>query len=235
MKSDLEELIDAYQEEKRELEKQIADYVDEGDYLYAHYHNKALKILNKTLDALKTLHNPVYRNILDEEMRIKGCTKMLANPYYNGSNDWLRTYMDKSLRQSITESEEKIRILQSTEVQCHHDSQEVDEAIFSLVSGAVKAFTLFLKCSYDVPIKFEITNNAIEIRLVLNDDVGVRKQKKMDQLVHTGFRLQGEEWIYQYPLNRFKDSLEIKMMLSHLIYDVFSYDSRYNVAELVYH
>lgn len=234
MKSDLEELIDAYQEEKTELEKQIADYVEEGDYLYAHYHNKALKILNKTLDSLKTLHNPLYRNILDEERSIKGYNKMQASSYYKNSNDSLKAYIDNLRRQSVTESEEKIQKLKNTEIQILHDSQEVDDAIFSLVNGTVKRFTLYLKSSYDIPIKFEIIHNAIEIRLVLTDEVGVRKQKKVDQLLSTGFLLHGDEFIYQYPLNRFKDSLEIKMMLSHLIYDIFSYDSRYDVADLIY-
>lgn len=234
MKSDLEELIDAYQEEKTELEKQISEYVEEGDYLYAHYHNKALKMLNKTLDALKTLHNPVYRNILDEETGIKNCNKMLASRDYNVSNDF-KAYLDNILRLKITESEEKIRKLKSTEIQSHYDSQEVDDALFSLVNGAVKKFTLYFKSAYDVPIKFEIIDNAIEIRLVLNDEVDVRKQKKINQLVHSGFSLQNNEWVYQYLLNRFKDGLEIKMMLSHLIYDIFNYDSRHDVAELIYH
>jgi hypothetical protein len=235
MKSDLEELIDAYQEEKIQLEMQIQDYVEEGDYLYAHFHNKALKILNKTLEVLKTLHNPVHRDILDEEMRIKGCNKMLASPHYSGSNDFLKTYMEKSLRQTIIESEQKIRELKNTETQSHYDSQELDEALFSLVNDDIKRFTLYLKSAYDVTIEFEINDNAIEIRLALNDEDDMWKKKKIDQLLHTGFRLQGDEYIYQYLLNRFKDSLDIKMMLSHLIYDVFSYDSRYHVAELVYH
>ncbi|MDR6786449.1 hypothetical protein ABIE26_005364 [Pedobacter africanus] len=53
MKSELEELIEAYEIERAELEKQISEYVSEGDYLYAYRHQKCLGKLNNMLGILK--------------------------------------------------------------------------------------------------------------------------------------------------------------------------------------
>jgi hypothetical protein len=232
MKSDLEELIDAYQHEKTKLEKQISKCVEEGDYLNAHYHNKALNILNKTLNRLKTLHNPAHQDILTEEMRINSYNKMRSTPYYIGSNDVLKTYLDNLMHQNITESEEKINNFKNTEIQAHHDSQEIDDALFGLVKGDIKRFTLYFKSSTKECIQFDLIDQAIQIKILLDEDFNAWKQK---QLRHNGFSLENNEWKYKYLLDQFKDAIEIKMLLSHLIYDVFNYDSRYDAATLVYH
>jgi hypothetical protein len=78
MKSDLEEAIESYEIEKVELEKQVADYVKEADYLYAHYHQRALRKINQTLNILKELQNPMYRRIDEQKMQIDNCKRMLA-------------------------------------------------------------------------------------------------------------------------------------------------------------
>lgn len=63
-------------------------------------------------------------------MRINNYNKMRASPYYIGINDVLKTYLDNSMLQSITESEEKINNFKNTEIKAHHDSQEIDDALF---------------------------------------------------------------------------------------------------------
>lgn len=156
---------------------------------------------------------------------------MRASPYYIGINDVLKTYLDNSMLQSITESEEKINNFKNTEIKAHHDSQEIDDALFGLVKGDIKRFTLYFKSSTKECIQFDLIDQAIEIRIVL-EDFNAWKQK---QLRHIGFSLENNEWTYKYLLNQFKDAIEIKMLLSHLIYDVFNYDSRYDAATLVYH
>lgn len=91
MKSDLEELIEAYEIEKVELEKQISEYVEEGDYIYAHYHNKALRKINKTLDILKDIQHPFYRLISEEKTKVRNMTKMLTREEYKKYFDHLGT------------------------------------------------------------------------------------------------------------------------------------------------
>lgn len=228
MKSDLEELIDAYEEEKTQLEKQISEYVEEADYLYAHYHSKALSALTKTLEILKNLHNPVHRNIVEEDKRIQGYNKMLKG----SGDDSLKPYMTNLLLQGIKESENKIQEFKKIKMQSSYDSQEIDDALFSLVNNDIKSFALRINRPSKLSIRFEIVINVIEIKLSFDEE---NEQIKYNQLRHAGFFLQHHEWVYQYPLSRFKNSLEIKMMLSHLIYDLFEYDSRYETAELIYH
>lgn len=77
MKSDLEELIEACENEKAELEKQISEYASEGDYLYAYHHQKGLKKLNGMLDVLKGLQNPLYKSITEEERRMSNIKKQM--------------------------------------------------------------------------------------------------------------------------------------------------------------
>lgn len=52
--------MDSYEEERRNLEEFIRQFLSEDELKYAHYHHKALIRLNKNIGTLKTLENPIF-------------------------------------------------------------------------------------------------------------------------------------------------------------------------------
>ncbi|WP_288883945.1 hypothetical protein [Pedobacter panaciterrae] len=235
MKSDLEELIEAYEIEKVELEKQISEYVEEGDYIYAHYHNKALRKINKTLDILKDIQHPFYRLISEEKTKARNMTKILTREEYKKYFDHLGTDF---FAERLQEGENKILEWQRAPVSQTYDSQEIDDALFRLVKGVVSNFKLYFKSRPDIYARFTLKDHTIEITLLYDEDpyydhhgwiFGDGKEIKP-----LGFILKDEQWIYQYHFDKFKDALEIKILLARLIYDVFNYDRRFDSARIVY-
>jgi len=229
MKSDLEELIEAYETEKAELEKQISEYVSEGDYLYAHQHQKGLGKVSNRLAVLKELQNPLSRSISEEEFRIDNIKKMANNPRFMDAGALLESL--------VRESENKILNLQREAVKPAYDSQEIDDALFGMVDGTVKGFKLYFKTSPDVFVSFGLADHAIEIKLQYNDKEEAEYYdifRSVNQFKSLGFQLKDDHLVYYYALNKFKDALEIKIMLARLIYDLFYYDRRHDVARIVY-
>jgi hypothetical protein len=228
MKSDLEELIEAYETEKAALEKQISEYVKEQDYLYAHYHQRALRTVNRRLDVLKDLQNPYYRRISQEERMIDHYRNM-TNLY----GERHAMYIEKQIR----ECEDKIQALGAAEFKPGLDSQEIDDALFNLADGTLKGFKLYFKTSPDAFVSFALDGNTIAIKLGDNTAAPDSYQYivgNVNQLKSLGFQLREGQWIHHSNFDGFKDALEIKIILARLIYDFFHYDRRYDSAGIVY-
>ncbi len=213
--------------EKVELEKQIAEYVKEADYLYAHYHQRALRKVNRTLDTLKRLENPLYSRIREHQMYIDNCRKMLADPEYVGGD---------YLKHRIKHYEDKILELKSIPVTPSYDSQEIDDAIFSLVNGEISGFKFYFKSTPDVYADFTKSDDMIHIQICSQTDGTNDYQyllSDINKFKALGFILMDGNWVYTYDLTSFKDALEIKIVLARLIYEVFHYDRRFDEARIV--
>lgn len=226
MKSDLKETIESYELEKQQLEKQMAEYIDNGDYLYAHHHNRALKKINQTLRKLKDMQNPMSRHMDELQMKMEHYRKMLAQPNFS-NNEYLKQY--------TTGLEVKIRQLQDATIKPLYDSQETDDAIFGLANGNIKHFRLHFKSTPDVYVAFTLEDQAIKMRIGYEFTEEHAEQyifEHANKLKSLGFSLNSEHWIYLYQLSRFKDALDIKIVLARLIYDVFQYDRRYDTASI---
>ncbi len=236
MKSDLEELIEAYELEKAELEKQISSYIDDEDYLYAHYHSKALRKINRTLDILKEIQNPFYRRISEEQRKAKHMKRMVVSEEYKKYFDRLGTDF---FADQLREGENKINEWQRAVVSQKYDSQEIDNALFDLVKGVVIGFRLYFKSRPDVFAKFILNGRTIEITLLADADSDHYSDYRsifwdVKGISALGFILENEQWVYHYHFDQFKDALEIKTLLARLIYDVFNYDRRFDSARIIY-
>jgi hypothetical protein len=226
MKSDLEETIESYEIEKLELEKQIAEYVKEADYLYAHYHQRALRKINQTLDTLKNLQNPLHRRIDEQRMYIDNCKRMLVDPRYSGN---------EYLNRRLTEHENKVLELQSVPIKPSYDSQEIDDAIFSLVNGEISGFKFYFKSAPEVYADFTKTDDILHIQICSQTDGTNDYQyllSDINKFKALGFILMDGNWVYTYDLTSFKDALEIKIVLARLVYDIFHYDRKYDEARI---
>ncbi len=239
MKSDLEELIEAYELEKAELEKQISEYVEEVDYIYAHYHEKALRKINRTLDILKSIQNPFYMSISDEQRKAKNIKRMMVSEEYRKYFKYFDRLGPNFFADQLREGENRISEWQHAVVSQKYDSQEIDNALFDLVEGVVNGFKLYFKSKPDIFAKFTLKGRIIEITLLYDtypdyylDYLSVFSYVK--EISALGFILEGEQWVYHYHFDQFKDALEIKILLARLIYDVFNYDRRFDSARIIY-
>jgi len=226
MKSDLEETIESYEIEKVELEKQIAEYVKEADFLYAHYHQRALRKINQTLNTLKNLQNPLHRRIDEQQMYIDNCKRMLVDPRYSGN---------EYLNRRLTEHENKVLELQSVPIKPSYDSQEIDDAIFSLVNGEISGFKFYFKSAPEVYAGFTKSDDIIYIQIYYNLDGSHEYQyflSDVNKFKALGFMSIDGNWVYTYDLTSFKDALEIKIVLARLVYDIFHYDRKYDEARI---
>ncbi|HKG05559.1 MAG TPA: hypothetical protein VKB19_03840 [Pedobacter sp.] len=227
MKSDLEEAIESYEIEKEALEKQIAEYVKEADYKYAHYHQRALRKINRTLDTLKNFQNPLYSSISEQQMYVDYFKRMMAGTKY---------WSDEYLTRHISERENKILELQGVPVKPSYDSQEVDDAIFGLVNDEISGFKFYFKSAPEVYVGFTKIEDTIHIQLGYDNDGTDNHQyilSDVNKFKALGFMLVNEHWVYNYSLSSFKDALEIKIVLARLVYEVFHYDRRYDEAKIV--
>jgi hypothetical protein len=226
MKSDLEEAIESYEIEKVELEKQIADYVKEADYLYAHYHQRALRKINQTLNTLKNLQNPLHRRINEQQMYIDNYKRMLADTG-NSGNEYLN--------RRLSEHENKVLELQSVPIRPSYDSQEIDDAIFSLVNDEISGFKFYFKSAPDVYAGFTKSEDTIHIQICCQIDGSNDYQyilSDVNKFKALGFMSIDGNWVYDYSLASFKDALKIKIVLARLVYEVFHYDRKYDEARI---
>ena len=226
MKSDLEEVIEAYEAEKAELEREIAAYAAEGDYYYAHHHSRALKRVNARLVILNELIDPHYSDILQEQRKIQmykqwGVDRKIDHESYFSNQ--------------VPLSEKKIEEWQGAALNPTYDSQEIDDAIFNLVKGNIHAFKLYFKTDPDVYLNFMAVGHHVEITLPYDlEHEYLHIFEDINLFKSLGFSFENGNLVYRYNLERFKDALEIKIMLARLIYEVFFFNRNYDSAKIVY-
>jgi len=223
MKSDLDLLIEYYEDEKLALSSSIKNYLLENDYLYAHYQQEELWRLDRQLSMLYYLKDPLYLKRQELER-----LKEVVNRYQD--EDRLKLIYERR----VTEKENDIKRSQSESLY-FNDTQVIDDALFNLYEGKFKKFKLCLNKASDLDIYFEMNVDdflciSIDSQAVLemygydkdnydNEDT----EREFFTLKKMGFEQMGEsEWIvYYFNMNGFKDATVIKMLLSRIAYDAF--------------
>lgn len=224
MKSDLEEVIDAYELEKARLEEEMAEYIKIGDYGSAHYFQEALHLVNRKLFTLKNLDNPDFREMTALEMKISMIEAGAKRSSVNSLN---------FMTEMADECRRELKALQDKPVRIGLDSQEVDDALFNLVEGKLEGFDLYFKSDLKVFLSFQLLNEFIEISLVVAADEPYRHYLTYDfSFSSVGMKLEEDRWVCRYARSGFRDALEIKTMLARLIYDGFGYDNKRDVGRL---
>ncbi|RZL14775.1 MAG: hypothetical protein EOO89_15610, partial [Pedobacter sp.] len=119
------------------------------------------------------------------------------------------SYMGMRLR-SI---QSKIADWEAAGLEPSFDSQEIDDAIFGLKSGSSKGFSLQFKQDPPIAASFELNTEAIEITLIY-DEIALRTYpyifNKPGKFKSLKFEMIDGKWVYRYPIQQFRDALEIK-------------------------
>ena len=232
MKSDLDLLIEQYEEERASLEKKVAEYLAEEDFVYASHHQKALWQVRGHLDHLYKMRIPFYEDISQLEK-----LKLLSTrAQENEKHEFLSDYW----KRQIEEHEIKIKELSGHTPKPFYDGQVIDDALFDLVEHKLKGFRLCFREEPEICIEFKLDEGFIEVALPADLSLQEFDPEDDDNWQHigifTGLGFQTDEnnrLVYKYPLSQFKDASAIKILLARLMYDVFYYNEKYDSAKLI--
>jgi hypothetical protein len=217
MKSDLDLLIETYEVEKQSLESSVKNYLNEDDYLYAHYHQKALWRVNSELQLLHSFKGTLY----EEQQYLERLIDMVKKIE---EEDFIKSIYEKR----IIEKRDEIQRL-SEASRNFNDSQEIDDALFDLYEGRFKRFRLHLiNRDEDFYLEFELISGTILcisvkiINILYGDDPDDSEESQIRLFEGLGFKLNdvSDMLIYKYDMNGFKDAITIKILLARIVYEV---------------
>jgi len=225
MKSDLNLLIEYYEDEKRSLESSIKTYLKEQDYLYAHYHQEALWRLNVTLGTLRYFKDPLYY----EKQELKRITE-----WTKGRK--IKSYVKSAYQERLIEKENSLN--KKSGVYYFNDDQIIDDALFNLHEGRCKQFRLCLSKPNALYLYFELQTRqilciSIMTKTILDmygyDEDDYNKNDNEGQffvLRNLGFKWSNDlnKIIYLFDMAEFKDAIAIKILLARIAYEVFNLD-----------
>lgn len=234
MKSDLDELIELYEVERQSLEDSIKDNIEELDYLNAHSNSLALFNVNQKLSVLYKMKDPFY----DEKVQLERMIKIQER--FN-NDETINAYY----KEIIDKDKSELQKLMDQKSEPLFDDQKIDDALFGLWAGIYRGFVLYLNRKDNLSITFESTDDelldiSISVKSALNVDYFFGDDDEEDNPLNKfkglGFKLNnaGNKLIYKYDMRNFRDAIAIKVLLSRVIYDVFTYAGLDNPASLVY-
>jgi hypothetical protein len=145
MPSDLDLLIDFYQWEKQRLLLSIEENKMDQDYLAVDYHYNELGHIQRELDCLLELKDSNYPKIKRLESEIAFFSKK-EEPYVGFSEVYAP---------SLEKAKSELKKLKGEKTKTpSEETQIVDEALFSLLEGKIKGFTIYLGVEMDFLIDF---------------------------------------------------------------------------------
>ena len=218
-KTELDELIEYYQQEIRWLKKALNTCLDEQDYVPAHYYQSAIHLSNRRLRLLHKLKDPYYDEIegLERSIRMyKGVQRQIPGTDYSA-------YVDSLLEKY----QKKIDAIASSPREVRHDAQEIDEALFKMVEHSISGFKLFFGREEEFCLDFRLSAEAdfIEIIAAENNarsEDGRYAHVNRDSFLAVGFTPDNTgSLLYRYNIARFRDANEIKTMLARLLFEGF--------------
>ena len=237
MKSDLDELIELLEVEAKVIKACIKENIEEWDYLNAHANSRALFKLNQKLSVLHKMKDPYYDEKMNLERMVMIHKKRIELDMDTRLNDY---YLER-----LEKDKNKLQELKDQKSIPIYDDQKIDDALFSIWAGIYKGFILYLNKKDKLTITFESAGNeiidiSISIKSALNVDYFFGDDDEQDRPLNKfkglGFVLNdiGNKLVYKYNMGDFKDAIAIKILLSRVIFDIFTYAEKDKSASLVY-
>lgn len=150
-----------------------------------------------------------------------------------------RGHLEDFWNERLREEELKLEELKKQKAAPFYDGQVIDNALFDLIEGKLKGFSICFREDEKICIEFKLNHEFIEIALsnvYLNefDPEDDENYQHIGIFATVGFHPNDNgRLINKYPLNKFKDAVEIKILLARLMYDIFWYNEKYDTAKLI--
>ena len=215
MKTELDEILDFYKNEKLALENQIEQLVSEREFKQAHIHQKALKKVNQSLTLFENLKNPNQIKINELELQLAHLKNIQTISY---SSDFFERI--------IQPIEQKLKELKVVTDPNRLDGQEFDDMIFDLIADKLHHFQFFLNKKSDLYLEFKKIGQAIFITIPKYKKLKkayILSKSSRKKLKNIGFKLthNKKNLVFEYDITSFKDANGIKTIVSRVIYDGF--------------
>ena len=227
MRSDLDVLIDFYEAEKLSLETLIKENLKEHEYLGVYYYGEELLRVNGQLHKLYCFKDPFYeQNQQLERLMV-----------FEISNE--KSYLQSFWKERVKTEKERIEKLRNENRANFNDSQELDDALFSLYEERYSGLKLYFSHEENpFYIEFKVTKQKIlhiiieKNRIINYNDSETNRIRLFENL---GFKLNynNDLLIYEYNMAGFRDAILIKTLLARIIYDI-GYFSKNKEAKLEY-
>ncbi|NCD70175.1 hypothetical protein [Mucilaginibacter agri] len=232
MKSDLDELIAELEFEKQLIQKSIDDCVKDEDYLNAHHNYQARNKLNRELETLYKLRDPLY---FEKEHILRILDMYKYSSLRMGRFD--DRFLSENRQKSIRDEEEKLNRLNQQKY-TYYDGQEIDNALFDLYKGKLAGFKLYINQQENIYFEFSLNNHQ---NLLISIDASVEAQQYMAAkspllfFKTKGFKINEVNnklnYLYDKP---FKDATTIKELLAQIIFKLYNASIQAPFIELIY-
>jgi len=222
MKSELSELIEYLESERDNLEIQKKECLQQWDYKGAHYFFIALQEVNHQLNTLYNLNDPDY----DLKRRLESQKSFYDPDIRETYNDNMKDYFANKRK----ELDEQIQNLNNRIKKQSLDGQEFDDAIYELIEKKISGFKFHLKKQDNLFLEFRLQHEkAMIISTTLDEqsEEGYLMSDIKQKLPALGFTFNEKNNSMEcfYNLTFFKNSFEIKILVSRVIFDILYYKS----------
>ena len=231
--SDLQEVIEYYENEKRWLTASIREFLSDEEYLMAHYQSEGLSRIKHTLRILHGFQNPYYDRTELLTYQKESLEKAISKPgeHLLGIDQ---------LKQWLTEIEAELLELTGKKYEQRPDRQEFDDAIFDIVEGRSQGFRLHLKKESHFWIDFRLQDRHF-IKISITPVHAITEEYllgnyQIDTIKNLGFDFDEATGIlhYSYTITGFKTAFFIKTLVARIIFDVFYFKEFDNPSFMEY-
>jgi hypothetical protein len=219
LKSEIDQLIELYEIEKQNLETFIKECIPEWEYLLAHYYSRALRDINKRLQTLNRLIDPLF----DTKSTLVS-SRLFYEKMLEGANN---SDLAKYYNSKIEEIDKQLLELKSSKIRKSIDGQELDDAIYDIIEGRINRFRFHLIKEANFYLEFTLrTQNMLIISLTPNNQVtdeDILTKSKLQSLAGLGFNFNGDFECLEniVDLRTFRNSISIKTLISRVIFDIY--------------
>nr|WP_294948644.1 hypothetical protein [uncultured Mucilaginibacter sp.] len=221
MKSDLDLIIEFYEDEKYVLEQAIQEALTDHDYELVYRHGEALNRVEAQLYRMNGLKDPLY----EKRMQINRLMETMPGMELD---EFFKQYLAESIQRTVTNKKQSLKKLLEEKYELV-DNQVIDDALFDLYDDKCKAFGFcFPHRDSNLCLLFELTAEkvlliSVDVKDITSDyDADDPEEKQVHRFENLGFRYDnyGSSLVYQYDMANFKSAWDIKVLLSRIIYDI---------------
>jgi hypothetical protein len=215
-------LLSLYEEEKLQLQKTIDEYLIEGDFLMAHYHSRALNRINRQLQTLKTLLDPLFEK---KEFHRKNIDR-LQNHLQTATADSLQAYFQMELQNALEALEELKQIESQPKIPVN--TNLLDDTLKNLLDNNIKNLKLTLKKADNFYVRFSFSRKVLKVALPQikqHTEKGILNEHRINGLKKLGFQVNENKNYLILTLTGDKEYIlkRVKIILSRIVFDIFYY------------
>lgn len=219
IEEDLGILIAAYEDDKKELEEIIRQYLSEDDLEFAYYHHKALMIIKKNINTLKRIENPFYFLTELHQKAVKKWEDKLKEAEPIGLPTEFILLNIEHHKREIEKLETEL--MNSKQIQADNI---IEQALSELFANKIKYFKVHLTRKEVFYFKFTFTRKSLNITIpfikaLLTNYI---RQQNVKGLINMGFVLSKSGNRLKITLTGDRDQIlaKFKILFSRIIFDV---------------